>query len=126
MRIKLDKRDTLFSKLIRERDGHRCVFCGRSADEIKLECSHFWSRANKRTRFDPLNCDALCFSCHLRNEGNKQGDYRDWKLKQLGEKGYAELEERARSIFKYDKHSKEIIFENLKESGLKDPYKGLV
>ncbi len=123
MHIKIDQRDSLFSKLIRARDG-RCVFCGRV--EGKLECSHFWGRGNKRTRFDPLNCDTLCFQCHSKNEGNKQGFYRTWKMKQLGLTEYDALERRARSIFHYGEYEKPIILNNLKENGLNNPYLGLI
>lgn len=120
MRIKLDKRDILFSKLIRERDG-KCVFCGRK--DGKLECSHYWGRGNKATRFDPLNCDTLCFQCHANNESSKQGFYREWKLKQLGKRAYTELERLARSIYPYREYEKKMIYENLKKFGLtKSPY----
>jgi len=91
MKIKPDKNDILFSKMIRERD-RACVFCGKTADEGKLECSHFWGRGDKVNRFNPLNCDTLCFYCHLQNEGNKQGFYRRWKLAQLGEGVYKDIE----------------------------------
>lgn len=36
----------------------------------------------------------------MRHEGNKQGLYRDLKIKQLGLAGYRALEKRARSIVK--------------------------
>lgn len=92
MKIKLDKNDVLFSKMIRERDG-KCVFCGKKPDEGKLENSHFWGRGDKINRFNPKNCDTLCFYCHFMNEGNKQGFYRTWKLAQLGEETYKEMED---------------------------------
>lgn len=120
--IKIDKQDSLFSKLIRERDG-KCVFCGKLGG--KLECSHFWGRGNKATRFDPKNCDALCFHCHMINEGNKQGDYRNWKINQLGQKQYDLLEKRARSIARYGEYEKPVILNHLKKFGLSD-FKGMV
>jgi hypothetical protein len=36
----------------------------------------------------------------MRHEGNKQGLYRDKKIKQLGMEGYAQLEARGRSVMK--------------------------
>lgn len=120
-KIKIDKQDALFSKLIRERDG-KCVFCGKS--DGKLENSHFWGRGNKATRFDPQNCDTLCFHCHMLHEGNKQGFYRDWKIKQLGEKEYDKLERRARLTVKYGEFEKPFILSHLKENGLND-FKGM-
>lgn len=74
--------------------------CGKQygGDERGLTCSHFWARQHKGTRFDPLNCDSICwFPCHAyRWEKEKQGEYREFKLKQLGISGYKALEKRAR------------------------------
>jgi 5-methylcytosine-specific restriction endonuclease McrA len=120
-KIKIDKQDQKFSELIRKRDG-KCVFCGKS--EGKLECSHFWGRGNKATRFDPLNSDTLCFHCHMVNEGNKQGFYRTWKIEQLGLEEYERLERRARSTARYGEYEKPVILNHLKEFGL-DDFKGM-
>lgn len=88
------KADILLSKYIRERDG-KCVRCGKLTG---LTNSHFWSRIHSATRYDPDNCDALCWlPCHYTWEHEKQGEYRDFKLRQLGPKRYKALEARARS-----------------------------
>lgn len=115
MRIKTDKADALFSKMIRERDNWTCVFCGTVYEPPTsgLQCSHFWGRSNKKTRFDPLNCDALCYGCHVRHEGNKQGYYRDFKLEQLGTKEYKSLEKRARSIASFGEKEKKACYKVL-------------
>ena len=91
------KADEVFSKYIRDRDK-RCVNCGKTTN---LTLSHYWNRYNSATRYDPLNCDTLCWMpCHIRWEKQKQGDYMKFKLKQLGKKGYADLERKARSVVK--------------------------
>lgn len=87
--------DKEFSKWIRSRDK-KCFFCFNEA----RQCSHFWGRGNSATRYDPKNCDGICGGCHMRHEGQKQGLYREMKLKQLGKKEYLALEKRARSIMK--------------------------
>ena len=89
------KADTLFSKWIRERDG-KCVRCGSVE---RLQCSHFWPRKVSATRFDPENCDTLCYKCHYGDryhgwEYAKQGEYRIYKINQLGEERYQKMEER--------------------------------
>jgi len=96
--IKLDKADKTFSLYIRARDG-KCKRCGRAGTPnaeglpvIGLQCSHFWSRRNESTRYDPNNCDALCAGCHFRWGGDYREEYRDFKLKQLGKKDYQTLE----------------------------------
>lgn len=113
-KIKIDKNDKLFSIMIRERDGNKCVFCGRSSENYSIQNSHFWCRGHKATRFSTANCDALCFMCHNNNESNKQGFYRTWKLKQLGEEKYNQLEQLHNSIKKYGKFEKDILYKILK------------
>lgn len=89
------KADIEFSHFIRDRDNKRCFFCGKQGSQN----SHFWGRGNSATRYDPLNCDYTCGGCHMRNEGNKQGLYRELKLAQLGKRQYDALEKRARSTY---------------------------
>lgn len=115
MRIKLDKNDQLFSIMVRERDGNKCIFCPKKAPEWRMTNSHYWGRGDKVHRFDPLNCDTLCFYCHEQNEGNKQGKYREWKLKQLGKKIYQEMERRHyQETKKYGAYEKELLYKILK------------
>lgn len=94
------KADETFSKYIRFRDK-KCFFCGKTKlNGIQLQTSHFWGRENSATRYSPLNCDAVCGGCHMRHESNKQGLYRELKIKQLGQENYNALEFLARSIVK--------------------------
>ncbi len=109
--IKIDKNDQIFSKMIRERDG-KCVMCGDT--QRKSECSHFWGRGHKSTRFDGENAEYLCFTCHMENEGNKQGKYREYKLKTLGKKKYEALERRTNTFGKYGAYEKDLLNEILK------------
>jgi hypothetical protein len=92
--------DEKFSLYIRKRDG-RCLHprCPRRFDtDVKdLQCSHFWDRAIWPLRFEPDNCDAAHPGCHIfKWETEKQGGYRDFKMAQLGQKRYAELEKIAK------------------------------
>lgn len=115
-KIKIDPNDKLFSIMVRERDGNKCVFCGRTSDQYSIQNSHYWGRGDKQHRFDPLNCDALCFTCHNTHEGNKQGVYRDFKIKQLGKKKYQEMERNHyKSSKKYGEYEKKQLNRILKE-----------
>lgn len=90
------KADKAFSKWIRLRDKV-CVKCGKGG---KLTNSHFWGRMHSATRYDPENCDSLCWlPCHYTWEHEKHGAYRDFKMKQLGPDRYHALEMRARSNY---------------------------
>ncbi len=102
MQIKLRKADIEFSKYIRNRDNWTCQAChkryGQGAQG--LQNSHFWGRGRENTRFDPDNCDSLCFHCHQYWGGDGREEYIAFKKKQLGEKGYQSLKIRA---FQYKK-----------------------
>lgn len=94
---KTKKADTTFSRYIRDRDG-KCVYPG--CLQTNLQNSHFFARAISAVRYDPDNCDALCYKHHYGDrirgwEYLKQTDYRDFKIKQLGQERYDKLCERA-------------------------------
>lgn len=55
------KADVLFSRLVRERDGH-CLRCGSFA---QLQAAHIWSRRYRATRWRFENCITLCSGCHM-------------------------------------------------------------
>lgn len=93
-----------FNRMVRERANWICVRCDRDCTERKglLHASHFWAVGFTATRFDFDNVDALCYPCHygqMRSgwEYNKQGDYRTYMIKKLGQEGYDALEQKARS-----------------------------
>jgi len=117
MRIKLDKADRVFSKYIRERDKWICQRCRTPFEPNSqgLHCSHYFGRGNECTRFDPENCDALCMGCHQAWDSNKE-DYRDFKIKQLGEQEFQILRIRASSICKKDRELSYLIAKKLLEN----------
>jgi len=95
----LKRADDEFSKYIRERDK-RCMRCKRVEDFKKLTCSHFWVRQHKGTRFDPENCIALCWPCHAFHfEKEKQGAYRDYMIRWLGQEKYDQLAKKASNTY---------------------------
>jgi len=97
MRIKIRKADSLYSQYLRK----KIPYCERCGLTETLQVSHFWGRRNESTRFDPQNTDILCFSCH-RHFTENPADYREWKLKKLGEREYKILDVRAHSYQKRD------------------------
>lgn len=107
-KIKRDPADKLFSEYIRKRDG-RCVRCGKTEN---LQCSHFWSRRMEGVRFDPINAEALCPGCHKRWEHQKEikihdelimGEYAQYKLEKLGQRGYDLLKLKAHKTYNKDR-----------------------
>ena len=85
--------DRKIREFVFKRDGYKCVFCKRSREQgWKIEPSHYWGRADSALRYELDNIDTLCAKCHMDHEPNKQGFYREWKIKQLGIVRYEEME----------------------------------
>lgn len=108
MRIKLDKADTTFSQYIRLRDKE-CMRCHSTVNlndkglPISHQASHYFGRSAENTRFDPDNVDCLCMGCHkIWGSDDKEG-YRNFKISQLGEKGFKALMVRANTYCKKDR-----------------------
>ena len=95
--------DREFSLLVREKAGWTCARCARLFEGAReeLHCSHFWSRVNKSVRFDPENCDALCWECHYRFDQHP-AEHREWKLAKMGPERFDALSDRARMIVRLD------------------------
>ena len=64
MKTRRDKRDALFSELVRERASWLCEKCGAKPAPRMLHCSHFFGRCYRSTRWHPDNAAAHCFGCH--------------------------------------------------------------
>lgn len=94
--VKIKAADQYFSRCVRERAGWRCERCGAQHQEksMGLHCSHFHGRGKWGLRFDPDNCEALCYGCHSFMGANPSlHDAR--MLEKLGEGLYKILQERA-------------------------------
>ena len=113
--MKLDKADILFSKYIRTRDKWTCQRCKTKYSENSkgLHNSHYFGRQNEGTRFDPENCMALCYGCHQRWDERNREEYRDFKIKQLGEQGFKILRARADLPKKKDRKLSYLIVKEL-------------
>jgi len=132
MKIIITPLDKLFSQYIRmltynkdEGTAH-CEYCGKVFwDMIKengevypawkhLQCSHFFSRRSKATRWDLDNAAGLCFSCHMYLGGNPYV-HTEWFKKRLGSEKFEQLVIRVNMIVKRSKADKEQLYRELKE-----------
>ncbi len=121
-KIKRRQADVLFSQYLRKERGYKCERCGKVCPGGHgLELSHFYSRRNESVRFDETNADILCKKCHMRFSGwfdstangvNGVAEYREWKLKKMGQFGFDLLTVRAHRAARKDDR---LILEWLKE-----------
>ena len=117
MKTKLRKSDKLFTQIQRFRFNYTCQKCGRKYDGDKplynLGVSHYYGRSREATRFDNDNVTLLCnLPCHRKWEGEERGDYTEYMIGRLGQKGFEALTIRANTYRKRDDESTEA---NLKE-----------
>ncbi len=118
MNIKRNKRDILFSNLVRERAEWRCERCDKYFPEghrSGLECSHFFTRSRKSVRWHPLNAAAHCTGCHTHLGGNPM-EFADWIRDHLGKQRSAVLRACSGQLTRLKKHDLAIIHVNLKAS----------
>jgi len=114
VKIRIDKRDTVFSKLIRLRARWNCERCGRYFQHGHgLQCSHFYGRRHRATRWDIDNAAAHCFGCHKRL-GENPMEFAAWIRGYLGDVRYEALTERHRKIVKRTKAELEELYEHFK------------
>ena len=100
MKIKLRKSDKQFTQIQRFRFNYTCQKCGREYSEneplYNLGVSHYYGRSKEATRFDDDNVTLLCnLPCHRKWEGEERGDYTEYMIGRLGQKGFEELTKRA-------------------------------
>lgn len=116
MKIKLDKKDRIFSELVRERAGWECEVCGNYFPEGNrrgLECSHFYSRRYRGLRFHPLNAAAHCTGCHAKLGGNPI-DFAAWIEGHIGKAAAGNLRIMSTAITKLSKPAWEDVYKNMK------------
>lgn len=101
MSIKITQADKYFSLCVRERAGWKCERCGRDTPDDKrmgLHCSHFHGRGKWSVRFDPENCEALCYGCH-QHVGSHPPIHEYRALQRLGTLRFDALQGRAECTF---------------------------
>lgn len=114
MKIKLRKADQLYTKLTRFRFDYTCQKCGRKYIEgtplYNLGVSHYYGRSRENTRYDDDNVTLLCnLPCHRKWEGEERGDYTEYMIERLGQKGFEKLTKRANTYHKRDDKAMEAI-----------------
>jgi hypothetical protein len=115
VKIRIDKRDTVFSKIVRLRARWTCESCGQYFHlGHGLQASHFFGRRHMSTRWDPDNAAAHCFTCHMRF-GENPIAFTAWIKKYLGDVRYEELQARHQRIVKRTKADLEFLYQHLKQ-----------
>ena len=114
--MKRDKYDIAFSQLVRERAEWTCECCHKHYPEGArngLECSHFFTRSRKSTRWHPLNAAAHCTKCHFHLGGNPI-EFSDWIRHYLGRSKSAELSTANHVIVRWRKKDKDELYCQMK------------
>lgn len=112
--IKRSLADKYFSDWIRERDEWTCQRCKTEYEKPNqgLHNSHFHSRRNKSTRFEPDNCIALCMRCH-QHLGENPFEHCSFFLKRLGQERFDSLDRQAKIPAKVDESAIVLVYKAL-------------
>jgi len=118
MKVKIDPADKVFSQYIRLRDKecqrcHSRVCLNTKGLPVSHNASHYFGRGRENTRFDPENVDTLCFPCHRIWGSEEKEEYKAFKIKHLGKRGFLLLEIRANTLTKKDRKMALIIAKEL-------------
>lgn len=96
--IKRNLTDKLFSDIVRERANYICGRCQKDFSERKdiFDTSHFYTRGNKRVRWNFDNASALCRGCH-QYFGKNPREHTEFMEKKLGRERFDLLSMQART-----------------------------
>ena len=118
-KIKEKVLDAKFSLVIRNRDNWTCQYPGcyfRASPPTNLiQNSHFYTRTARSVRYDPFNCDAICYRHHSFLEQRKNGEYLEWKLRQLGPERFAALRKRYTTLKQWTEREKRELLDGFNE-----------
>ena len=74
LKKELDKWFSLYIRLREATDEGmvQCFTCGKVAHyKVGMQCGHFQSRSNLKTRFDEKNCQVQCVGCNMFKQGEQ-------------------------------------------------------
>ena len=133
-KIKLRPSVRLYTKKTRIRFDYTCQKCLRKYDRddtrklANLGVSHYWGRSKENTRFDDDNTTLLCnMPCHTaweaeKKTGEKSGEYTEYMIERLGQKGFEALELKSNT---YKKRDDKTTIEELKKALAKEYREGI-
>lgn len=114
--MKRSKLDIVFSKLVRERAEWTCERCSKSYPHgvrQGLDCSHFYGRRHRSTRWHPDNAFAHCRGCH-QYLGSNPALFNKFARDHLGETRYDWLMLRHNQTTKYTRPELEEMYVHYK------------
>lgn len=110
MGVKREACDVHFSKAVRHRDQHRCVYCfGEGTD-----CAHIYGRAKKSVRWSMDNAVCLCRYHHRYFTANPV-EFTDFLTNTWGQGHMDLLREKANQIYKTTKELRKEISAHYRE-----------
>lgn len=113
LRIRIDPLDSLVSEYVRKRAVMRVGGCEKCLKPYRwqdLQCSHFFGRKDKATRFDDTNLAGLCFYCHNHFHAFPL-EHVQWFEQHLGKENFELLQGRNRIVGKPDKKMLTIYYQ---------------
>ena len=114
-KIKINKVDSLWAKLVRERDK-KCLKCGIKEN---LQAHHLFGRSRSSVRYQLENGFTLCSSHHVFNPKwsahRTEQTFREWARKKLGDTAFTLLEKLSEKPYSRAKAVKEFLEKYMSE-----------
>jgi rubredoxin len=104
----------IFSLYIRERDGYKCVICGRTRESTVIQNGHLITCSSGSTQFDELNCHCQCRDCNYTHEYHPE-IYTSWFIKKYSLEAYDMLCIKSRKSTKFKAADFKIMIELYKK-----------
>ena len=114
-KLKTQKLDEIWSKIIKLEAKEKCEYCGSTS---RLNSHHIFSRSNYSVRWSIENGVCLCVKHHLfgvMSAHKAPIEFIEWLREKRGDKWYEDLRMKAKVITKLTKPAKLEIYEELKK-----------
>ncbi len=107
------KLDVAWSKAVKDRAGHKCEHCGKTA---YLNSHHIFGRRNKSVRWEISNGCCLCCYCHqfspVFSAHGAPTAFTQWIIGERGEEWHEELMQMANAPRKWTNGEKEELLKS--------------
>ncbi len=113
-KIKDERIDEIWSRVVKLIDGNKCVYCGKNE---YLNTHHIFSRSNKSVRWYIPNGITLCATHHVLSSSfsahKAPAEFIEWIKEKRGLRWYEDLRKRAKQIKKWTADDKRTTYLNL-------------
>ena len=103
----------MWALAVKTRDGFKCVYCGRTSEQVDLESHHIFSRRHAAIKYNMD--DGLTFCVREHTQIISSYELKKWIIDYIGQEKYDELEKMSYKVKIWTESEKREIYESLKK-----------